>query len=170
MCADSPKDVRWFSFFDHSQCWDRRWHCESLILALSFWLEGQNPWSVKPVDITDDIRPRFLQLQGCCLECTGGWPKPRQAQVCSTCVCSSLHISGISWLSMNLWTLPSPIQSAFLKALSDFYCPKASLAIGFIFKQKTWGILCHPVFLLLCILWRSLTSYFFFPQWLWGLR
>jgi len=55
VCADSPKDVRWFSFFDHGQCWNARWHTEMLVLSYSFWLEGKNPWSVKAVDITDDI-------------------------------------------------------------------------------------------------------------------
>jgi len=54
VCADNPKDVRWFAFYDHSQCWQSRWHAESLVLAYSFWLEGKNPWSLKPVDITDD--------------------------------------------------------------------------------------------------------------------
>lgn len=48
MIGERYKDSRWFSFFDHAQKWNIKWHTEMMILAYSFFLQGKDPWSLSP--------------------------------------------------------------------------------------------------------------------------
>lgn len=48
LVSDQHKDSRWFSWYDHGQGWNARWHTECLCLAFSFWSEGQSPWHLAP--------------------------------------------------------------------------------------------------------------------------
>ena len=44
------KDVRWWSFYDHSCKWDLRWHSEALVHQYAWWRDGINPWSLHSSD------------------------------------------------------------------------------------------------------------------------
>lgn len=51
--AEQHKDVRWFSWFDHAQEWDKVWHAEGLVHSLQWWTEGKSPWHHLPTSSTD---------------------------------------------------------------------------------------------------------------------
>lgn len=48
MHSSAHKDSRWFSFHDHCLSWDRNWHLEAMTHAFSWWVEGTDPWGMKP--------------------------------------------------------------------------------------------------------------------------
>ena len=46
MQADTAKDVRWFSFYDHAVALDPWWHTEAMTHAFALFTDGKNPWSL----------------------------------------------------------------------------------------------------------------------------
>ena len=44
MRADEHKDVRWFSFYDHTSSWNRRFHLEAFVMEYAWFCDGKSPW------------------------------------------------------------------------------------------------------------------------------
>ncbi|CAK9112534.1 Uncharacterized protein SCF082_LOCUS52168, partial [Durusdinium trenchii] len=42
--ADERKDVRWFSFYDHTSSWNRRFHLEAFVMEYAWFCDGKSPW------------------------------------------------------------------------------------------------------------------------------
>ncbi len=51
MHSSSHKDTRWFSFWDHAVAHDQNWHVEAMCLGFTYWLDGANPWDLKPPEL-----------------------------------------------------------------------------------------------------------------------
>ena len=45
--AEEHKDVRWFSFYDHSASWDKVFHLEMMVHQFCWWCEGRSPWHLQ---------------------------------------------------------------------------------------------------------------------------